>query len=86
MGRRGQGHMGLCDAFRGVCPQEVRTQTRGATEHLPFVSLSGTSRESRRAETAKRTHLQTRSPHVNLQNNSGHLPTHSHTEKTAFIP
>lgn len=36
MGRGGQGHMGLCDAFRGVCPQEVQTQTRGPQSIFPL--------------------------------------------------
>lgn len=78
--------MGLCDAFRELFPQGSADPDTGATEHLPFVSLPGTSRESYRAETAKCPHLQTRSPHVNLQDNSGRLPTQNHTEKTAFIP
>lgn len=36
VGRGGQGHMGLCDAFRELFPQEVRTQTRGPQSIFPL--------------------------------------------------
>lgn len=50
MGRGGQGHMGLCGAFRGLCPQEVRTQTRGPQSIFllcPYRAPAGSPAEPR---------------------------------------